>query len=171
MKLDDPLRVIIEAMPLNNKSWVDIFSALLTPTIALIAVYIAYHQYKVNKLRLHHELYERRLRVHKAVQAFLSEILRGGDIRFDRCSQFYADASEASFLFDNTVQKFIDDIYKKAIDMHAFHEKMYPSDGSPGLPVGAERNKVVDENSKLCKWLIDQLSVSKKLFRKYMAIK
>jgi len=170
MKFDNPLRVIIEAMPLNSKTWVDIFSALLTPTIALIAAYIAYHQYKVNKLRLRHELYERRLRVYKAVQSFLSEILRAGDAKFDRCSQFYADASEAAFLFDNTIQKFIDDIYKKAIEMHALYEKMYPSDGSPGLPVGKERDKVVHENSALCKWLMDQLSIPKKLFRKYMGI-
>jgi len=143
----------------------------LTPVIAFIVAYIAYQQYKINKLRLRHELYERRLRVYKAVQAFLSEILRGGDIGFDRCSQFYADASEATFLFDKSVQEFIDEIYRKAIDMHALHERMYPSDGSPALPVGEERSRVVHENSELLKWLVDQLSISKELFRKHMGVK
>lgn len=171
MTFDTPLRVLIEAMPLNGKNWIEILSALLTPVIAVIAVYVAWQQYKINKLRLRHELYERRLRVHKTVQIFLSDILRNGDIKFEQCSQFYADASEATFLFDKSIQQFIDDIYKKAVDMHAFHESMYPSDGSPGLPVGEERNGVAHKNSELCKWLIEQLSVSKKLFRKYMGIR
>jgi len=171
MMFDTPLRVLIEAMPPNSKNWIDIFSALLTPVIALIAAYVAWQQYKVNKLRLQHELYERRLRVYKAVQVFLSKILRDGDVKFEQCIQFYSDASEATFLFDDTIQKFIDDIYKKAIDMHTLYERMYPPDKSPGLSTGEERSRVVRENSELFKQLIDKLSDSKKLFRKYMGIK
>jgi hypothetical protein len=150
---------------------VDVFSALLTPVIALTAVYIAYQQYKINKLRLRHELYERRLHVYKAVQSFLSEILIKGDVEFARCTQFYADASEATFLFDKYVQKFIDEIYKKAINMHALQERMYPPDGSPGLPVGGERTKVAKESEELLKWLTDKLPASKDLFHKQMGIK
>ena len=71
MKFDNPLRVMIESMPPNSNNWIDILSALLTPLIALIAVYVAYQQHKINKIRLQHELYERRLRVYKAVQTFM----------------------------------------------------------------------------------------------------
>jgi len=153
------------------KAIVETLSGFLTPLIALIAVGIAYQQYKLNQFRLRHEVYERRLRVYKAVQSFLSQILRDGDVDYPRTSQFYADASEAAFLFDKSVQQYIDELYGKAIALHSLQEKMYPSDASPGLPVGEERSKVAEENSGLLKWFEHQLSESKTLFRKHMGVK
>ena len=171
MDTNNLIRAIVESMPSSSSSWIDVLSGLLTPLIALIAVYIAYQQYRTNSLRLRHEVYERRLRVYKAVQAFLSEIMREGDIDFPRTSHFYAEASEAAFLFDREIQTFIDDLHAKAIDLHTLHERIYPSDGSPGLPVGEERSKVAHENGELLKWLIHQLPKSKDLFGKHMRIK
>jgi hypothetical protein len=148
----------------------DVLLAAMTPLIALIAVCIAYQQHKINQSHLRHELYERRLRVYKAVQGFLSEILRDGNVPWHRTSQFYADASEAVFLFDSSIQKHIDLLYEKAIDLHTLHEKMYPSDGSHGLPVGEERSKAAQQKGELLKWLTHQLSETKQLFRKHMGI-
>ncbi|SDY14887.1 hypothetical protein SAMN05421754_1002109 [Nitrosomonas sp. Nm58] len=51
------------------------------------------------------------------------------------------------------------------------HERMYPSDGSPGLPVGEERSKVASDNSKLLKWHTDQLTSSKEFFAKKLGLK
>ncbi len=171
MDKNNLIRVIVESMPSSPSSWTDILSGLLTPLIALVAIYIAYQQYRINSLRLRHDVYERRLRVYKAVQAFLSEIMRQGDIDFLRTSQFYAEASEAAFLFEEEIQTFIDDLHAKAIDLHSFHERMYPSDGSSGLPVGEERSKVAHENGELLKWFIHQLPKSKELFGKHMRIR
>ena len=61
MNNEEALRIIVESMPSASLSWIDILAALLTPTIALIALYIAYQQYKINQQRLRHETYERRL--------------------------------------------------------------------------------------------------------------
>jgi len=171
MNKEELLRVIVESTPAISASWIDTLSALLTPTIALIALYIAYQQHKINQQRLRHETYERRLKVYKAVQAHLSIILGAGKTSYQECTLFYSEASEAAFLFDKSVMDKIDKIYSKSIEMVGLHEKLYPSDGSPGLPIGEERSKVAQENGELLKWHIDQLGESKEFFAKKLGLK
>lgn len=158
-------------MPTTNKDWVDILSALLTPVIAFFGSVIAFQQYKINKSHLQHELYERRLRVYKAVQAFLLDILRSGAVDYQRISVFYAEASEAAFLFEKSIQEYVDNLFEKAVEMRGLDEKMYPLDGSPGLPTGEERTRVAIRKSELLKWFTNQFKVSKGLFGKHMGIK
>lgn len=171
MNKEEVLRVIVESMPTTSVTWIDTLSALLTPAIALIALYIAYQQHKTNQQRLRHETYERRLKVYKAVQAHLSVILRAGKTSYQECTLFYSEASEAAFLFDKSVMDKIDEIYIKSIDMVGLHEQLYPSDGSQGLPVGEERSKVSQQNGKLLEWHNDQLGESKNFFAKKMGLK
>jgi len=157
-------------MEVCENNWIDVLSALMTPTIGVMAILIAYQQYKVNSNRLRHELYERRLRVYKSVQSFLSEIIRDADIEYQRCGLFYSEASEAVFLFDKNIQDYIDKLYKNGIKMHRLHEKLYPSTGKGGLPVGEERTKIAEENSKILEWFTDQFDKSKELFSGKMEV-
>jgi hypothetical protein len=55
--------------------WVNLLSALLTPTIAMLGIYIAYQQWSVNRANLREKLFERRFQIFKKAQSFLSEIL------------------------------------------------------------------------------------------------
>jgi len=171
MEKGEITRIAVESLLPADPTWIDILSALLAPTIALIAVYIAFQQYQINKQRLRHETYERRLRVYKSVQEHLSVILRDGKTTYQGCSEFYSEASEAAFLFDSSVQDLIDEIYQKSIDLVSLEEKLYPSGGSPGLPVGDERSKVSAKESELLKWHIDQLKSSKEFFAKKIGVK
>ncbi len=171
MENEELIRVIVESLPAIETTWIDVFSALLTPTIALIAVYIAFQQHKINKQRLRHETYERRLAVYKAVQKHLSIILRKGKATYDECSEFYSEASEAAFLFDKSVQDKIDEIYKKSIDLDSRVEELYPSDGSPGLPVGKERSRVSAEKADLLKWHTHQLASTREFFAEKLGLK
>lgn len=171
MKEPEVLRVLIDSMPATEPTWFEVLSALLIPAIALIALYIAYQQYKINKQRLRHETYERRLYVYKVVQKFLSEIIREGKTTYERCDEFYSEASEAAFLFDDSVQNKIDEIYKKAVQMVHLDQKMYPLDGSTGLPVGEERSRIAEEESGLLLWLTDQLKESRPFFAEKLGLK
>lgn len=165
------LHIVVDSLPETSMTWVDALSAFLTPTIALIAIYIAFQQHRINKQRLRHETYERRLNIYKVVQKHLSIILREGKMTYQGCAEFYAEASEAAFLFDKSVQDKIDNMYRKSSDVVALYEKMYPSDSSPGLPVGEERSKVALEHSELLKWYHHQLSDSKEFFAKKLGLK
>lgn len=162
--------VAIQSFPETSNSWIDISSGLLTPLIALLAAFIAWQQYKINKLRLRHETYERRVKIYKNVQKFLSEISANGHTKFDRCHEFYSEASEAAFLFDNEVMEFIDHLYDRGIELAERREELYPSDGSSGVQ-GAGRGVVASRRAELFKWFVNQLSESKELFRKHIGIK
>jgi hypothetical protein len=155
---------------MNLKDLVDILSAALTLVIAGVVAYIAVQQYRVNKMHLRYESYERRLRVFKAVQTFLSVIARDGSANFHQCTQFYSDASEAVFLFKKEIQEYIKQLYYKGIDLTTLHERLYPSDGSPGLPKGKERSKVARKKKEVLEWFLNELDNSKWIFRKHMGV-
>ena len=44
----------------NSKDWIDIFSALLTPVVAIFATYIAYQQWKTTEIERKQKLFEMR---------------------------------------------------------------------------------------------------------------
>ena len=87
---------------LHNMTWqsvVNIFSALLTPVIAIIATYIAWQQWKANELKLRLERYERRLSIYQDVIKMLSLIMRDADAKIEDLMTFRANTAEADFLF------------------------------------------------------------------------
>jgi len=166
-----PLSVFVESLPPVETGWVEVLAALLTPTIAILAVVIAYLQYKINAQRLRHEMYERRLGVYKIVQGYFGKILQTGDVTFPACVNFYADTAEATFLFKQKIPNWIDGVYKKSLRMARLHEEMYPADGSPGLPVGEDRTRVATEHSELLQWHIDEMKKAKELFQPYLNLR
>lgn len=152
------------------KDWVEILNALLTPLIAILAVYIAWRQYQIEHHSLRNQLYERRYIVFKSFMSFLADIMREGKTNYQRVGQFYAEASEADFLFSESVGKKRDELHSKGVRLVYLHERMYPSDGSQGLPVGKERRKVAKEKGDHLKWFYDQISETKTLFKSEMKV-
>lgn len=77
--------VVIDSLPQSSSNWIEILSSSLTPVIAVIALYIAIQQYKTNKQRLRHELYEKRLAIYNVVKMHLSKVAREGTITTPDC--------------------------------------------------------------------------------------
>ncbi len=152
------------------KEYVEVSNALLTPLIAILALYIAWRQYRVEHHSLNNQLYERRYAVFKAFMAYLSDIMREAKTSYQRTGQFYAEASEAEFFFSGAIGSKREELYSKGLDLTALHERMYPSDGSPGLPVGEERSQVAKESAELLKWFSGQIRATRKLFEAEMKV-
>jgi len=171
MSYDGVLRISVESVPATSPGWIETLSGLLVPLIAMIGVYIAFQQYGINRQRLRHETYERRLAIYKIVQRYLSEIVRDGKVSSDQALKFYSEASEAAFLFDASVMARIQLIYDKSIEMIFEYEKLYPHDGSPGLPVGEERSAVAQKKSELMGWHARELTECRKFFAEKLGLK
>ncbi|MGM0519096.1 MAG: hypothetical protein ACQERD_05600 [Campylobacterota bacterium] len=152
-------------------SFVEIVSSLLVPVIAIIGAVIALQQYRINKQRLKHELYDRRMIVFKHMKTYLSEIMRDGSVSYDRAMKFNFDTSEAIFLLDDKINARIKKIYEKSIDLAQLQEQLYPKDGSRGLPVGGKRSEVSNKKDETLKWLTYQLVELKPLFSKHLGLK
>ncbi|EJG2373267.1 hypothetical protein [Vibrio parahaemolyticus] len=170
MSSEKPIRLVVETVSKVESDWVATMSALLVPVLTVIGIYIAYQQFVINKQRLNHETYERRLEVYKAIQLHLSRIAQEGHTTYHDTLKFNAEASEAAFLFDKTVPQLVTEIYQKSISLASCHEKLYPSDRSSGLPVGNERSDVADKAAELLQWHMDVLSKLKETFHPHMKI-
>jgi hypothetical protein len=152
------------------ESWVAIFQALLTPVIGILAAYIAWQQYRIQHRTFSGKMYERRYVVFKAFMSYLADIMREGKTSYQRLGLFYAEASEADFLFSDVISKKREELYQRGVDLQLSHELMYPRDGSPGLPVGPERSRVAHENTEHLKWFLSQIAITKDIFKKEMQI-
>jgi len=152
------------------KDFVEIFSALLTPLIAIVVAYIAWQQYRVQRKMFNRQMYERRYVVFKAYMSFLVDIMRDGKLSYQRLGQFYAEASEANFLFADVIPNKREELYRRGLELAYAHERLYPDDGSPGLPVGEERTKVAKETGEHLMWFNAQVLEVRKLFQAEMGI-
>lgn len=142
-------------------------SALLTPVIAVLAVYIAYQQYLTNKQKLRLDLYDKRFKVFLALMSLLSSIMRQANVKQEELAQYNADTNESVFLFDEELVGYLRLVRKEAVRLMNLKDKLYNSD----LPVGEERSQCAAECSQVLSWLLDQFEVSQKTFAKYLAFK
>lgn len=149
---------------------VNILSALLTPMIAILASYIAWQQYQLQHKSFNGQMYERRYVVFKSFIKLLSHIMREGTADYQVLGEFYANASEADFLFSDVISNKREELYTRGVDLVAGRERLYPRDGSPGLPIGEERSKVSQESADHLKWFFGQISETRELFKKEMRI-
>jgi len=147
---------------------VNIFSALLTPVIAIIATYIAWQQWKANELKLRLERYERRLRIYQDVIKMLSLIMRDADAKIEDLMTFRANTAEADFLFGPEIPKYIDEIFSRGLKLRTANVQ-YRQAGQE-KPPGYDHTKVVEESDTQLRWLTDQFNPAKEKFGKYLNV-
>jgi len=139
-----------------------IFQGLLTPVIAIIAVYIAYQQHKTNRDKLGFDLYNKRYEVFRSLKTLLARISQQGNVKDEQVNEFLRATKEAVFLFDEGISTYLEIIGQKAFDLQAIEECMKP------LPVGEERNSKVAESRELRDWFSEQSKVAIVKFNKYL---
>ncbi len=147
---------------------VEISKALLTPLIAIIATYIAWQQWQTNRQKVKLEKYERRLRIYEEVRKILSIIMRDANASLDDLLKFRTSVSEADFLFGPEIPQYIDEIYKRGLNLRRWNEEYRDYTQDP--PEGYDHNKVVGEKDKEFRWLIEQFAPAKEKFKKYLDI-
>jgi hypothetical protein len=152
------------------KELVEISSAALTPLIAVLTAYIAWQQYQVSHSMLKKDLYERRLGVYKVSMSYLADIMREGAIEYRRVNQFYAEVSEADFLFDDQILGKLEELYRRGLHLAYLQKKLFiPANSSRLSP--DEHDELVDEESSLLTWFGKQPEQTKELFMKQMRLK
>src|SRR3990170_3384161 len=138
----------------------------LTVTIAIIAVYIAYQQYKTIKNNLRLGLFDKRFKVYKGLQKLIAIIENNQtiELEFKEIIKFRRLSVDGRFLFDDEIQEYLDTVYKKALRLRAVNRRYQP------LPLGEERSKLVIEEAEFLDWFTKQFEQSDK-FDKYLKFK
>ncbi len=150
---------------------INILQGLLTPVIALLALYIAYQQWQVNERKYHLDLYERRLRVYREVVAFLSRVFRDFKPDITELQAFIASTAEADFLFDADIPTYRDEIYKRAWAVRWAHSQYHDTFQLPPPP-GYDHQKIAQEICEQEKWFAEQVDnqTAKQKFKKYLDV-
>ncbi len=105
----------------------------MTPTIAIITVYIAYQQWRVNKTRLDLDLYDRRLSIYKALEEFYSESFASGSINYPMAGKLRTATAEARFLFPSEIETFLDTLHKKSLRVAGLRQLLDPISAIAGI--------------------------------------
>jgi hypothetical protein len=142
---------------LRTTDWqrlVNIFSALLTPTIAIIAVSIAWRQHKTNRNQFRLALLERRMKVFDATGELIGKTMREARVEIADLQKFLWDTRESFFLFGPDIANCLKQLYEKAVDVHAL--------------IAPEQAR---EQGEALLWFSGQGDMIKEKFGKYMAFK
>lgn len=136
----------------------------LTPVIAIVAVYVAWQQWRTNQSKLRVEKYDRRLRVYQEVVKILSIEVRDADVKLDDLVKFRAGAAEADFLFGPEIPKYVDEIYQHGLKIWRANAER--REKTPSYIPGETAEELHSE----LRWTVEQLAAAKDKFREYLAL-
>ena len=145
---------------------IDVFSALLTPVIAAIAVYIAYQQSQTNRRKLALDLYEHRLRVYQAVTRFIGKVVKDMSPDVQDFSEFWRSTAEADFLFGSDVRDYLEELATRAANLWRWSNEY--RDNRQVRPEGYDHSRVVEGKHKEMQWFAVQSGEARQLFAKYL---
>jgi hypothetical protein len=132
--------------------WIQAISQALTvPAIAAIGVVIAWRQASLTRIKLQHDLYDRRFAIFNAARRFLSIIARDARVNSDGLREFSLGTADAVFLTNRTIAAYLEEIRRRAIEVQILSAEL------EGEPVGPERSGLVQKRSEHLRWLRDQL--------------
>ena len=146
-----------------NKDWVDILSALLTPTIVLLGGYIAWQQSRTNRNRLKLELFDKRYKVYENIRKFIASILISARVEQGQCIEFLRDTKSLGFLFDDKIEKLTKEMYEKASRLHLLNKT---AEGRTGDQIQNNLN----QRKEIMEWFAQQLNDIDKVFKKYLKL-
>jgi hypothetical protein len=99
------------------------FQGLLTPSIALIAVYIAYQQLRANAKKLKLDLFDRRFKVFDETRKVLAQMYTTG-VSDEDLLKFLTGTIEAKFLFGPEIQEYREEIYRRVTRLSSSRRQM-----------------------------------------------
>lgn len=98
------------------------------------------------------EMYEKRIQVYRTAKGFIAKIVREANPQFDDLLSFIQGVDEATFLFDEAVYEYLNELYRKAVRLRYIHGELQRQKAS---------TPVVDfasEESDILVWFTDQFS-------------
>jgi hypothetical protein len=135
---------------------------LFTVLVAIFVACVSFQQYRINREKFKLDLFEKRFAVFAATRKLLSIVLRDAKAELKNLFEYRAAVAEATFLFDDEITNYLNEIDKQFLRLHTTDEELKE------IPIGEERHRKVDENAKILEWLTDQLPELKKQFSPYL---
>lgn len=140
--------------------WVSIFQAVLVPVIAVIGAWVAIQQMRIAKVKLQHDLYDRRYAVFEAVRRFLNETAANALVSDETLRAFVSGSADAEFLLPDDLAAYLGKISERARKSQSIYRCV------PHLPESSqERKDAINAANLELEWLIAQIEELSPRFR------
>ena len=104
--------------------WTLLLQPLSTLFVGLTAGYIAYHQWKLARLKQQHELYPSRIRIMKHVMRFISTLVSSQMVTPEELYEYSKETIESPFLFGSEIVSFVESVRDKAVRIMVCNESI-----------------------------------------------
>lgn len=134
--------------------WTAYLSALLTPTVAAVGLYLAWRQAATARNKLKFDLFSRRFSVYDAARTFIATVVIKGEAIDDAFNAFVAGTREARWLFDEPLAVYFhNELSQKAIELQCLNGELSES-------IDADERKLkATQRCELKKWFYTQHDV------------
>jgi len=133
-------------------SWVQILQALAVPLIAAVGALVAIQQMRIARIKLQHDLYDRRYAVFQAVRRFLDETVANLVVSHDILRAFVIGTADAEFLFPDELAAYLGEMSRRARSAQSIYMTMQ------SLPEGSpDRANATLAANEQTGWLVDQI--------------
>jgi hypothetical protein len=139
------------------------FQGLLTPVIAVVAVYIARQQWKTNAHKLKLDLYDRRFKVFEAAREILGLMYTSG-VRDAQLLNFLTKTADTEFLFGREVKEYLEEIYRHVQTLISANSQMSANWETP-VEV---RSRIAEAETTEVRWATGEVNRIADRFKKYL---
>ena len=148
--------------------WLQVLQGLLTPTIAVVATYVAWQQWKGNETKLRLDRYEHRLAIYREVMTLISSIVREAKCSIPELLTFRSKTFEAEFLFGADIPQYIEEVFQRGLKLHTANAQYRES--SQPTPPDYDHMKVVEASETQLDWFIAQPALATAMFKRYLSV-
>jgi hypothetical protein len=148
--------------------WVQYAQALGAPLFALViaavGAWVACQQVKIARVKLQHDLYDRRFAVFQAARQLLAEVTRHARVTDDQIRSYIVGASDAVFLLNDDIAKYLTELLEQAIELQKISKALSPSS------VGDQRSNWEKAEERTLMWFTAQVDVLIEKFKPFLTI-
>jgi hypothetical protein len=141
-----------------------ISQVILAGTIGVVTIYIAWQQWRTNRNQFRLHLFDRRIAVYDAVLDLSMRLAAKGTISKEELHQYATVIKVVSFIFDDKLQAYCDELFKKGGQLSMAYEVMQ----APSAP---SYQQMVELHRDLVLWFIEQIKELKPRFERFLRIR
>ena len=146
--------------------WIGVLNALLTPTIAILGIYIAWQQWNLGRNKLKYDLFEKRFRLYLAVRRAVDYVMLHARMDHETLMAFIKDTRDVKWLCSTEVQGYLDGPLREKLS----RLRMLCAE-IDGLPVGDERTQNARAQREAIDWIEQQITEIDKKFEPFLRLK
>jgi hypothetical protein len=144
--------------------WMQWLQAVALIAIPVIGAWLAYKQARIAEAKLNLDLYEKRFAVFQAARKLLSKVSQQTQVDMRDIDEFTLDVLDAGFLFNERVEKYLDGLRNKALDLWALSEELKAENDQN------KRADLIRKRSTLFKQLVHEFPVARETFKPYLVL-